>query len=59
MRNDYIGFGLLKDVSKYKQKVLNTLINESMTIEEKTQIRIEINNLSYKELLLKTKKLGL
>lgn len=58
MRNDYVGYGILKDIAKYKLRILNALIKESMTIEEKTLIRISVNSLNYKELIKKLKELG-
>ena len=58
MRNDYVGFGILKDITKYREKVLKVLIKEGMGIEEKTLIRISINSLNYKELVNKLKELG-
>ena len=58
MRNDYAGFGILKDITKYRKRVLKVLIKEGMGIEEKTLIRISVNRLNYKELIIKLKELG-
>jgi hypothetical protein len=58
MRNDYTGFGILKDITKYRERVLKVLIKEGMGIEEKTLIRISVNSLNYKELVNKLKELG-
>jgi len=57
MRNDYIVFGILKDIVKYREKLFKSLIKENMGIEEKTLIRISVNNLNYKELVKKLKEL--
>jgi hypothetical protein len=58
MRNDYTGFGILKDMTKYRERVLKVLIKEGMGTEEKTLIRIYVNNLNYKELVKKLKESG-
>lgn len=58
MRNDYTGYGILKDIGKYRERVIKAMIKEGMGIEEKTIIRISINNLNYKELIKKIKELG-
>jgi len=59
MRNDYIGFGILKDMPKYRERILGRLIHKGMGPEEKTLIRISVNNLNYKELVKKFKEMGL
>ena len=58
MRSDYAGFGILKDITKYRDMILKVLIKEGMGIEEKTLIRISVNSLNYKELVKKLKELG-
>jgi hypothetical protein len=58
MRNDYVGFGILKDITKYRERVLKVLIKDGMSIEEKTLIRISVSTLNYKELINKLKELG-
>ena len=58
MRNDYAGFGILKDITKYRERVLKMLIKEGMGIEEKTLVRIYVNTLDYNELIKKLKELG-
>ena len=57
MRNDYVGYGILKDMNKYQKQCLDVLIKESMSIEEKTLIRIDILSLNYKDLVKRVKSL--
>lgn len=57
MRNDYVGFGILRDTIKARERILKVLIKNDMTIEEKTLIRISVNNLDHKEIFKKIKEL--
>lgn len=57
MRNDYIGFGILKDTIKYKEKLAKLLIDKETDIEKKTLIRIYVNKMSYNEVVKKLEQL--
>lgn len=56
MRNDYAGYGLLKDCAKWAREILDSLIIPGMDIEQKTFIRIQVANMNHKELALKLKE---
>lgn len=57
MRNDYVGYGILKDTIKYKNRLIEMLITQDMNIEQKTMIKIKVNNMSYKEVVQALKTL--
>lgn len=56
MRNDYTGYGLLKDCAKWAREILDILIIPGMDMEQKTLIRIQVANMNHKELALKLKE---
>jgi hypothetical protein len=58
MRNDYTGYGILKDIEKYKIRILKVMLKSVTCAEKKTLIKIQVNGMNYKELVNKLKELG-